>query len=80
MMSLPALRASDKAKYGLDGIHVNMVRPASKARPYASAIINLEPVQVGEKIPGSEAILIGVESRAIGIEIEGTGERYHIRF
>ena len=53
---------------------------ARKARPYASAIINLQPVQVGEKIPGSDAVLIGVESRAIGIEIEGTGERFHIRF
>jgi len=59
---------------------VNMVRPASKARPYASAIINLEPVQVGERISGSQAILVGVESRAIAVEIEGTGQRYHIRF
>ncbi len=80
LMSLPVLRASDKAQYGLEGVRVNMVRPASKTRTYASAIINLEPVQVGEKIPGSDAILIGVESRSIGIEIEGTGERFQIRF
>jgi hypothetical protein len=80
LMSLPVLRASDKAQYGLEDVRVNMVRPASKTRTYASAIINLEPVQVGEKIPGSDAILIGVESRSIGIEIEGTGERFQIRF
>ena len=80
LLLLPALRETDKARYGLSGVRVNMVRPASKTRPYASAIINLQPVQVGEKIPGSEATLIGVESRAIGIEIEGTGERFHIRF
>jgi hypothetical protein len=80
LLLLPALRETDKARYGLSDVRVNMVRPASKARPYASAIINLQPVQVGEKIPGSEATLIGVESRAIGIEIESTGERFHIRF
>ena len=80
LLLLPALRETDKARYGLSDVRVNMVRPASKARAYASAIINLQPVQVGEKIPGSEATLIGVESRAIGIEIEGTGERFHIRF
>jgi hypothetical protein len=80
LLRLPALKESDKEHYRLSNVRVNMVRPANRARPYASAIINLQPVQVGEKIPGSDAILIGVESRAIGIEIEGTGERFHIRF
>jgi hypothetical protein len=80
LTSLPSLSESDKARYGLRDIKVNMTRPASKTRPYASAIINLQPVQVGERIPGSRAILIGVETRAIGIEIEGGSERYHIRF
>jgi hypothetical protein len=80
VMALPALKESDKERYGLSDIRINMLRPATKSRPYASAIINLRPVQVGERIPDTSAVLIAVESRAIGIEISGTGDRFHIRF
>lgn len=78
--ALPPLRNSDKAQFGLDNVQLNMLRPVSKNRPYASAIINLQPVEVGERIPGSSAILIAVDSRAVAIEIEDTGERFQIRF
>ena len=80
LLALPVLKETDKVRYGLDEIRINMVRPANKTRPYASAIINLQTVQVGEKIPDSRATLIGVEQRAIGVEIEGSGERYQVRF
>ena len=74
------MKSTDKARYGLSNIRINMVRPASKKRPLASAIINLQQVHVGETIPDTEAVLIGVESRAIGIEIKETGLRFHMRF
>jgi len=77
---LPPLRNSDKPRYGLEGVQLNMLRPASKNRPYASAIINLQPVEIGEVIPGSSAVLIAVEKDAVAIEIEETGERFQIRF
>ncbi len=80
LMSLPVLSEGEKARHGLSDVKVNLVRPATRTRPYASAIVNLQPVQVGEKIPDTDAILIGVEPRAIAIEIAGTGARYHIRF
>ncbi|HUW61676.1 MAG TPA: hypothetical protein VMZ06_11800 [Candidatus Bathyarchaeia archaeon] len=77
---LPPLRNSDKPRYGLEGVQLNMLRPASKNRPYASAIINLQPIEIGEVIPGSSAVLIAVEKDAVAIEIEDTRERFQIRF
>jgi len=80
VLSYPVLKSSDKARYGLSDVRINMVRPASKKRPVASAIINLQQVHVGETIPDTQAVLIGVETRGIGIEIRETGRRYHLRF
>jgi len=77
---LPVLRRSEAENYGLDGIQINMVRPPDKMRPYGSAIINLETVHTGEKIPGTDAVLIAVEKKGIAIEIEGSKDRYHIPF
>jgi len=79
-MTLPVLRESDKERLGLGDIRINMVRPANRAHPYASAIINLQPVHIGERIPDTSAVLIGVDTRSVAIEIENTGERFHIRF
>lgn len=80
VFSLPVLRDSDKERYGLKDVRINMLLPATKTRPLASAIINLQTVYVGETIPGSQAVLIGVEARGLAIEIEGNGQQYHIRF
>ncbi|HNR36634.1 MAG TPA: hypothetical protein PKO36_15750, partial [Candidatus Hydrogenedentes bacterium] len=80
LMTLPVLRESDKERLGLGDIRINMVRPANRAHPYASAIINLQPVHIGERIPDTSAVLIGVDTRSVAIEIENTGERFHIRF
>lgn len=77
---LPPLRNSDKPLYGLENVQLNMLRPASKNRPYASAIINLQPVEIGEVISGSIAILIAVEKDAVAIEIQDSGERFQVRF
>ena len=76
--SLPFLSISAKEKYGLANVKVNMPRPATKSRPYASAVIDLRPVLVGERIPKTSARLIGVTNRGIAIEIIETGDKYQI--
>lgn len=80
LLTLPVLKESDKERLGLGDIRINMVRPANRAHPYASAIINLQPVHIGEHIPDTAAVLIGVDTRAVAIEIRSSGERFHIRF
>jgi hypothetical protein len=80
LLTLPVLKESDKDRLGLGDIRINMVRPANKAHPYASAIINLQPVHIGEHVSDTSAVLIGVDTRAVAIEIENTGERFHVRF
>jgi hypothetical protein len=67
-------------RLGLVRLQVNMVRMASKTRPHASAIINLKTVYIGEQIPGTRVALIGVERSGVGIEIEGSGERFYVPF
>lgn len=78
--ALPPLRETEKSRLGLRDLQVNMCRPATKSRPQASAIINLQTVYIGETVPGSDAILVGVETRGIAIEVPDTGARYHVRF
>ena len=80
VFSLPVLKESDKARFGLTNLRVNMVRPAGKNAPYASAVINLRPVYVGERIPNTSATLVAVEERGIAIEVGDSGERFHVRF
>lgn len=82
VFSLPVLKESDKARLGMGNLRINMLKPASRNVPYASAVINLRPVYVGERIPNTSATLVAVDPRGKGIalEIEGSGERFHIRF
>jgi hypothetical protein len=72
------LRGSDRVRYGLENLRINMIREPTPTRPEGHAIINLNKVFVGETIPGTPARLIGVVRRGIAIEIETTGERFFI--
>lgn len=78
--SLPRLTMQEREQLGLDSLRLNVLRPASKEQPDALAIINLKKVYVGEIIPGTRARLIGVESGAIGVEVEtgGSVKRFRI--
>ncbi|NIA16351.1 MAG: hypothetical protein GWP08_20010 [Nitrospiraceae bacterium] len=78
LFDLPMLRRSEQVRYGLEDLQINMPRPATKRRPLASAIINLQPVFVGETIPGTRAVLVGVDMRGIAIEVEG--RHFYVRF
>ena len=77
--SLPLLRGSERARFGLEQLRLNVLRAASEDRPNGLAIINLNKVYVGEVIPDTRARLIAVESHGIGIEMIDTGERYYVQ-
>ena len=79
IFALPMLSETEKVRYGLSNLQVNLACPANKYRPHASAIINLKQVMAGQRIPDSQAILIGVHMRAIAVEIVDTGKQYQIR-
>ncbi len=76
--TLPVLRGGDLGRYGLENMHINVLREAGPDRPYAVAIINLASVYVGDMVPGTQAKLIGVRRNGIGIQDTGTGERFFI--
>ena len=80
MMRHP-LRESDRRRLGLTGLRVNMLQPANKKRPHASAIISLNQVFVGEVIPRTNAKLIAIDDlRGVVIEMQDTRERFYVRF
>lgn len=78
MDSLPRLGVGDRNRHNLGELRLNMLRAVGPSQPEALAVINLKKVYVGEIIPGTRARLIGVQPRAIAIEIEETGERYRV--
>jgi len=80
IFALPVLSMSDRKRLGLSTMKLNMVRPPTKTRRYGSAIINLQPVMVGEVIPDTDAVLIAVDMRGIAVQAKDSGERYHIPF
>ncbi len=76
--ALPRLGQAERERLGLGEMRLNVLREASSSQPEGLAIINLKKVYVGEMIPGTNARLIAVQTRAIAIEIEGTGERFKV--
>jgi hypothetical protein len=75
---LPMLRSAARMRHGLENLKLNVLREAGENRPDGLAIINLNKVYIGERIPETRAILIGVEYRGIGIEIIESGERFYV--
>ena len=73
---LPILRAADVTRLGLDDITINLLRPPGDRRPIGLAIINLDKVYVGDKIPGTSARLIGVSIEGIAVESTTSGAQY----
>ncbi len=69
--SLPVLSRSEQNRLGLPDIRINFVSQASKTQPRPSALINYNKVYVDEIIPDTNARLIGVTLRGIGIEVNG---------
>jgi len=72
---LPRLSTAIQNQYQLTDKRVNMPRPHTE--PRKSAVIDMEVVYVGDRVPGTNARLIGVDGRGVAIEIIGTGERYY---
>lgn len=76
--ALPVLRGGELGRYGLENMHINVLREAGPDRPYAVAIINLSSVYVGDMVPGTQVKLIGVRRDGIGVQIPGTDERFFV--
>ena len=76
--ALPRLGQNERERLGIGELRLNVLREASPSQPEGLAIINLKKVYAGEMIPGTNARLLAVQSRAIAIEIEGTGERFKV--
>lgn len=75
------LRESDRVRLGLARLQINLLQPATKNRPHASAIINLNQVYVGETIPRTDAKLIALDGvKGIVIALQQTGERFYVAF
>src|SRR5690606_18395835 len=70
--SLPIMSESDRLRLGLPEITINIVGTASARNPRPSAMINYKRVMVGEFIPSTNAKLIGVDVKGIGISVSGT--------
>jgi len=77
--TLPVLRGGELARYGLENMHINVLREAGPDRPYAVAIINLANVYVGDLVPGTQVKLIGVRRDGIGVQVPGTDERFFVQ-
>ena len=76
--ALPVLRGGELARFGLETMHINVLREAGPNRPYAVAIINLNNVYVGDTIPGTSVKLVGIRRNGIGIQIPSTGETFFV--
>lgn len=75
--NLPELSDAERMRLGLPLLKVNFVTTSGRNRSQPSALINYQKVFVGETIPGTRAILVGVDPRGIGIEVDG--KRYFVR-
>lgn len=67
-------------RLGLENMRINVIREADENRPHGVAIINLHKVFVGERIPGTNAKLIGVVHSGIAIEMVETRQRFFVRW
>ena len=73
---LPVLTNSQRTELGIPELTINFVGMPTKRQPRPSALINLKKVYVGERIPGTNARLIGVEMH--GIAIEANGQQFFV--
>ncbi len=74
--TLPMLSESERIRLGLPKLKINMVGLTNDRNPRPSALINFQKVYVGEYIKDTNARLIKVELRGVGIEV--AGHRYFL--
>ena len=68
---LPVLSESERVRLGLPPLQVNIVGLPTKRQPRPSALINYEKVYVGEFISNTNARLVDVELRGVGLNVGG---------
>lgn len=75
---LPPLRSSDRARFGLEDLKINMLREPSPNRPRGSVIINLKKVYLDDLIPGTTARLVSIAAHGIAIQVGSELELYFV--
>lgn len=75
---LPPLRSSERARFGLEGLKINMLREPSPNRPRGSVIINLKKVYLDDFIPGTTARLVSIATHGIAIQVGSERELYFV--
>ncbi len=78
LSTLPLMNHADRDRMGLDELRINLLRPPGARRPVGLAILNLDKVYVGDKIPGTTARLVGVLIDGIAVESTTSGAQYFI--
>ena len=78
LSTLPLMNHADRDRMGLDELRINLLRPPGERRPVGLAILNLDKVYVGDKIPGTTARLVGVLIDGIAVESTTSGAQYFI--
>ena len=77
--SLPIMGDATKRRHGLGDLRLNMPRPQNHRNPRPSAVFRtggeMYVVYEGEEIPGAGAVLIGVASDGVAIQLP-SGDRY----
>lgn len=68
---LPILSESERVRLGLPPMQVNIVGLPTKRQPRPSALINYEKVYLGEYISNTNARLVDVELRGVGLSVGG---------
>ena len=76
LAALPLLSESKRRQLGLPDLTINCARLNKDPNKTAWAWINLHKVIVGEEIPGTTAVLVGVDDRGVGLEV--SGKRYYL--
>lgn len=76
LSTLAILTETERVRLGLPVLKINIVGMPSRQNPRAAALINMQKVYVGEYIPNTNARLIGIELRGVGIEVDG--RRYYL--
>ena len=76
--NLPALRSSERARFGLEGLKINMLRAPSANRPRGSVVINLKKVYLDEFIPGTTARLVSIATHGIAIQVGSEPDLYFV--
>ncbi len=80
LKELPILTKAGQLQYADGPLMINMVGPASETNPQGYSVINKMTVYEGQTIPRTELRLLVVELDGVAVAVQGSGQRYYIKF